>query len=236
MTPIFRSTIRTPARGTTRAQLAMENKLLRAMWNTTDIGAQQGKDLVRADMAGAGLGRLAGAIGAGSDKRRGRVHRTADGFKVSGDIHVRGRSERTLGAIEIYSEGGEIVPTKGWLWIATPEIPARAQRRKMTPALYNATGLAQRIGPLVKIDGRHPGEALLIVRNVTVDRFGRAGRARRLPKRGAIGASRERVDFIIAFVGIRRTSRGQRIEPRRVAAQAAANQPRILAQELRNVR
>jgi hypothetical protein len=82
----------------------------------------------------------------------------------------------------------------------------------MTPARYNAGGYASRIGPLEFMPGRNGGEALLIVRNVTTDRFGR-GRARRLPRRGGIGGSRERKDFIVAFVGIRRTARSQRVNP-----------------------
>jgi hypothetical protein len=94
------------------------------------------------------------------------------------------------GAIEAYTEGAEITPKRSpWLWISTDEIPRRAGRYRMTPALYRATGLESRIGPLVQIPGRHRGEALLIVRNVTVDRFGRRGKARRLPKRGAVGAA-----------------------------------------------
>lgn len=233
---IFRAVIRTPARGTARAQQQMEAKLLRGMWRATDRGARDGADLVRADMAQAGLGRLGGAIGAGSDFRRQRVHQTGRGFKVSGWIHVRGRSERTLGALKIYTEGGDIAPVKGgWLWIATPEIPRLSRRRRMTPALYNANGFAQRIGPLVFVRGRHAGEALLIVRNVTVDRFGRRGKARRLPRRGAIGSTREQREFIVAFVGIRRTSRAQRVNPRRIVAATAVNQPRLLSTELRNV-
>jgi len=236
MNQIFRSTVRTPARGTARAQLRLENQLARAMARSTDKGATEGKNLIRADMVEAGLGRLAFAIGSGSDLKRQRIYRTAEGFKVSGDIHIRGRSERTRGAIQIYTQGGDITPTKGWLWIATDEIPARVNRRKMTPAIYNRSGLVDRIGPLIFRPGRHSGEAVLIVRNVTVDRFGRGRRARRLPKRGAIGATRERREFIVAFVGIKRTSRSQRIEPRRIAGQAAARQPRILETELRNVR
>jgi len=188
----------------------LERAALRQTHRVT-IDSQRG---IREAMAGADLGRLGNAIGASSDLSEGRgVHRRGEGFSASGVIFIRGRSERTLGAIRAYTQGAVINPIKGhWLWISTSEIPSRAGRFDMTPARYNASGLAARIGPLEFVPGRHGGEALLVVRNVSVDRFGR-GRARRLAKRGSLGGSRERKDFIVAFVGIRNTSRTARLDP-----------------------
>jgi hypothetical protein len=200
----------------------------------TDRVTRTAQSEIRAAMAGAGLGRLGNAIGAGSDLQEGRgVHRRgSERFSASGWIYVRGKSDRTAGAIEAYTEGADIAPRKGrWLWVATREIPGRSNRYKMTPALYNSSGLAQRIGPLEFINGRHPGEALLIVRNVSTDRFGR-GRARRLPKRGSLGGSRERKDFIVAFVGIRRTIRMQRINPETIIRANADRLGRIVVTDL----
>lgn len=185
----------------------------------------------RAAMAGAGLGRLGNALGYGSDlKKTGTVHRRgAEGFSASGWIHIRSRSERAVGAIKAYTEGAEIRPVRSpWLWIATDEIPRRAGRKKMTPALYRENGFEERIGPLIQIPGRHGGEALLIAQDVTVDRFGRRGRARRVPRRGGIGASRERKDFIVAFVGIRRTSRAARVDVRAIIKANVARIPGLI--------
>lgn len=191
-------------------------RLERAALISSDRGAREGLKELRSAMQGAGLGRLGNALGYGSDLKKGRgVHRRgAEAFSASGWIYIRSRSERAVGAIVAYTEGAEIGPVKSpWLWIATDEIPRRAGRFRMTPALYNRHGFASRIGPLFQIPGRHGGESLLIVRNVTTDRFGRRGKARRLPRRGGIGASRERRDQIVAFVGIKRTSRSARVNP-----------------------
>lgn len=204
-------------------------RLERAALKVTDRAARQSLTDLRSAMQGAGLGRLGNAITAGSDLAEGRgVHRRgAEGFSASGWLAIRSRSARALGAIEAYTEGAEIGPRKGrWLWIQTDEIPRRAGRFRMTPALYKQHGFESRIGPLQFVPGRHGGEGLLIVRNVTVDRFGRRGRARRLPRRGSVGSSREPRDYIVAFVGIRRTSRTARVDPRAIIT---ANVSRISA-------
>lgn len=189
-------------------------RLERASLAATDKAAREALPQIRGP-----LGRLGNILGAGSDLKKGRgVRRTPDGgYRASGWIHMRSKSERAVGAIQAYTEGAEIAPVRGrFLWIATDEIPRRAGRKRMTPALYRANGFENRIGPLVQIPGRHRGEALLIVRNVTVDRFGRRGKARRLPRRGAVGSSRARKDFIVAFVGIRRTSRSAKVNPKQI--------------------
>jgi hypothetical protein len=210
-------------------------RLERAALIASDRAAAAALRDLRAAMAGAGLGRLGNALGYGSDLKKGRgVHRRgAEGFSASGWVYIRSRSERAVGAITAYTEGAEITPKKSpWLWISTDEIPRLVGRRRMTPALYRSGGLESRIGPLVQIAGRHGGEALLIVRNVTVDRFGRAGKAKALPKRGAVGSSRERKDFIVAFVGIRRTSRSARVHPREIMSLQQARLPEYRAAAL----
>lgn len=190
-------------------------KLERASLVATDKAARGGLSALRGAMRGAGLGGLGNALGYGSDlKKNGRVHRIGpEGYRASGWIFVRTGSERGRGAIEAYTEGAEIRPVRSrWLWIATREIRPRVGRKRMTPDLYRKSGMEQTVGPLVSIPGRHRGERLLIVRDVTVDRFGRPGRARRVPRRGAVGGSRERKDFIVAFVGITGTSRAKRVD------------------------
>ena len=188
-------------------------------------------------MRGAGLGRLANAVGTTSDlAKSGVVHRRASGFSASGLVVVRGRSERTRGALTSAAEGGVIVPKAGqWLAIPGRDIPQRAGRKKMTPELYRATGLDSKIGPLEFVPGRRRGEALLVVRGpLSVDRFGRKGRAaRRLPKRGGLGGSRRVAEFIVAFVLIRQTQRQPRIDPQSIIAANAARLPVLLDEELR---
>jgi len=180
----------------------------------TDRASLAAKGSIREDMAGARLGRLGMAIGAGSDLRKGgRVHRFGNsGFSESGWIFIRSRSERTVGAIKIYGKSGDIFPTKGWLWIPTDNVPKRVGRYKMTPARYMQSGLATSIGPLVQIPGRHPGEALLVVNKVSIRSTGRAN-PRRLPRTGRTRAGRAAVEQLVMFIGIKRTARAQRFSP-----------------------
>jgi hypothetical protein len=210
-------------------------RLERAALIATDRAATIAKNEIRSAMSGGGLGRLGFALGSTSDLQKGRLlRRGPEGFSASGVVFVRSRSERTMGAIEAYTEGAEIGPRRGrWLWIATPDIPARSQRYRMTPARYVKNGLEQSIGPLVFIPGRHPGEALLVVRNVTVSTAGRRGSARRLPKRGGIRPGRDVKDFIVAFVGIRRTSRAARVNVRAIIAQVQQRLPELISAAMR---
>lgn len=203
-------------------------RLERASLKATDQAARAAAAQIKAGLPG----RLGGAITSGSDLRKGRnVHRIgAEGYRASGWVVLRNKSERTVGAIISATEGAEIRPVRSaWLWIATDEIPRKAGRYRMTPALYRRSGLEGRIGPLVQIRGRHGGEALYIVRNVTVDRFGRRGKARRSPRRGAIGGGRERRDFIVAFVGIRNTSRSAVVDARQIISLEQARLPEYRA-------
>lgn len=202
-------------------------RMERASLIATDKAARGALADIRTAMADAGLGKLGNAIGGGSDLQKGRgvTRLPGGGYRASGWVYIKGGSDRTTGAVVAYTEGAEIVPVRSqWLWIATDEIPRLAGRKRMTPELYNATGLSSSIGPLVQIQGRHNGEALLIARNVTVDRFGRPGRAKALSKRG-VGPGREFRDFIVAFVGIRRTSRSARLSPSQIISLQIARLP-----------
>jgi hypothetical protein len=191
---------------------------------------------VRAEMRGAGLGRLANAIGGGSDlAKHGIVHRREQGFSASGWVYVRGHSERTLGALTSAVEGATIVPRRGkWLAIPGRDIPQRYQRKRMTPELYRQAGLEQTIGPLEFVPSRRRGEALLVVRGpLSVDRFGRKGRhARRVTGRRTLSGSRRAASFIVAFVLIRATSRQPRVDPTTIIAAHAARLPEVFAGEL----
>ena len=200
----------------------------------TDRAARDALSTLRAQMAGAGLGRLGNAITSTSDLRRsGRVHRRgAEGFSASAIIHLRTANERTVGTIISYTEGAEISPRGPWLWIATPDLQKRVKGNyRMTPARYRAGGFEGRIGPLIQIPGRHPGEALLIVRDVTVRAAGRAN-PRRLPNSGRVRAGRVLQQQFVAFVGIRRTSRRARVNPNAIFDWARSTLPTLISQAL----
>jgi len=201
-----------------------EQRMERAALIATDQAARAATSQIRSAMRGASLGRLSNAIGATSDlQKNGRVYRRGVGFSASGIVFVRSKSDRAQGAIKAYTEGAQIAPVKGdWLWIATDNIPSRIGRYKMTPQRYVTGGLEQRIGPLVFAPGRHAGEALLIVPSVTLARSGRRGSA--LSRKSRVVASREAHDTIVAFVGIRRTSRAARVD---VPSIVRANQARL---------
>lgn len=224
---MMRASLRRPSPGVFQSHRRFAiQRSERAALIATDRASAAGKTGDRQDMAAAGLGRLGFALGSGSDlQKNGRVHRFgSSGFRASGWIFVRSRSERTLGTIQIYTEGGDILPRKGWLWIPTDNVPKRVGRYRMTPKRYMQSGLASSIGPLVFIPGRHGGEGLLVVKNVTTRTAGRPN-PRRLPRSGRARAGREVQDMIVMFVGIRRTSRTQRVNPSSQHRQQQARLP-----------
>ncbi|WP_126516779.1 hypothetical protein [Sphingobium amiense] len=208
----------------------MENAALVA----TDRAARLAVSTLRAQMASAGLGRLGNAVTSSSDLRSsGRVHRRgAEGFSASGIVHLRTANERTVGAIISYTEGAEITPRGPWLWIASDDLQKRVKGNyRMTPAQYRAGGYERRIGPLIQIPGRHPGEAVLIVRNITTRAVGRAN-PRRLPNSGRVRAGRVLQDQFVAFIGIRRTARRARVNPNAIFDWARSNLPTFISQAL----
>ena len=195
----------------------------RSMLVATDTASRNALRDIRTSNA---LGRLGNALGHFSDLKKGKGFRFgSSGFSASGGIAIKTKNERTVGAIISYTEGSEILPTKGrWLWFPTPELAIkRIGRKKITPALYNASALPQRLGPLVFIPGRHAGEALLIIRNVQTALSGRR-RPIKGSRSGVARAGRQQQEQIVAFVGIRRTARTQRID---VPAIMRANAARV---------
>ena len=207
----------------------------RAALVASDRAARSAKADIRGAMAGAGLGRLGFAIDATSDlaKGRGVLRRGAEGFSASGVVFVRSKSDRTLGTIEAYTEGAEIAPRRGgWLWIAQPDIPSRAGRYRMTPALYVSSGLEAKIGKLRFVRGISANVALLVVDNASVDAFGRPGRARGRTKRGGVRAGQVAKTFLVAFIGIRRTSRSARVDVRSIMRAAQRDLNRFIGEAL----
>lgn len=216
----------------------MLNALERSALIAVDQVSTRGKDAIRGEMKAAGLGNLGNAIASGSDLQKGRVTRTPFGFRVSSWIYIRGaKNERTTGAIAAYTRGATITPRRSeYLWIATPELGRKfagggKYRKRLTPATYRANGLEEKIGPLVFVRGRSAGEALLIVRDISVDRFGRGGSrgARRLPKRGRLGDTRVQKQQIVAFIGIRQTTRNKRLDPVSIIRREVGQFPNMVA-------
>lgn len=207
-----------------------QRQIERAALAATDRAARTATKNMRAAMRGARLGGLANVIGATSDQRKaGRVYRVGTGFSASGTVFVRSKSDRTLGAIESYTEGASIRPVKGrWLWIPTRDIPARAGRSRMTPALYRANGFENRIGPLIFVRGKSRDEAFLMVENVTLRSGGQRGSARR--RKSRVSASRVARDKIVAFIGIRQTSRHARVNVTGILDAAQAELPELFAE------
>lgn len=181
------------------------------------------------------LGRLGNALGHFSDLKKGKVYRFGkEGFAASGGIAVKTRNERTHGALISMIEGADILPVKGpWLWIATPELAIkRVNKKKITPALYRSGGFEQRLGPLVQIPGRHAGEALLIIKNVQTSISGNR-RPIKGARSGIARAGREQKAFIVAFVGIRRTSRTSVINVKAIVRAASERISQYMSDEIR---
>lgn len=233
---VIGASIRGPGRGIfAQFRQSVGQQLEAAALTATDQAGTLAGRQIQAAMRSAGLGKLANAIRTDSDLRKGgRIKRTGQGFSASGSVFVRGRNERTLGAVDAYLGGGADIRSRrgGWLWIATDNIPARAGRYRMTPMRYRSAGLESRIGPLVEVPGRSAGERLLIVERVTVS--GRKGSARRMPKTGGVRRGRQARDVIVAFVGIKSTSRQARVDPTQILESVQAKLPELIAAALRS--
>lgn len=210
-----------------------EQRMERAALIAVDQGRRVALGNVRSDMQGAGLGRLGNALGSNSDLSRGRgVHRNSRGFSASGALFIRSGSDRSRGAIEAYTQGAEIQPVRSrWLWIPTDNIPRVSMRYRMTPALWNQNGLNQRIGPLVTIRSVN-GNPLLIVKNVGVDLTGRKRSAKSLTKAGYPRKGQVEKEFLVAFIGIPRTSRAARVNVKAIMEAISADLPALFEQAL----
>lgn len=214
--------------------LAIDRRLELAALEATDQAARIALKSIRAAMQGAGLGRLGNGLGAASDLSSGRgIHRRGrDAWSASGVVFVRSRSARTRGALESYTSGADIRPTRGrWLWIATDQIPARAGRFKMTPELYVKSGLEQRIGKLVFLRSVN-GNPLLAVENVGISLAGKSRSARSLKRNGQARKGQIAKQLLIAFIGIPRTSRAARVDVQSIIGGVQADLPRLFAAAL----
>lgn len=216
-----------------RFQRDSEGRLQAAALRATDKASRAALNMVRDQMGRAGLGRLGQGVGAGSDAvKRGVVRQSGHGWSASGWLHIRSGSDRSRGTIEAYTAGADITPKRSpYLWISTDQIPLRAGRERMTPALYIRRGFDRKIGPLVPATA-DDGTPLLLVRNVGVSASGKARSARSLTKRGRPRKGQVEQQVIVAFFGIRRTSRAARVDVNAIVEAAHRSLPDLIAKEL----
>lgn len=169
----------------------------------TDFAGERAFRRQQAMIKSVGLGNLSKAVGWTSAKKKGQTGRTPyAAIFPKGD-----REARPAQALEAYSKGVTIRAVNGeWLAFATAAIPKRVGRRKITPKLYNNSGLATSIGKLIFRKVK-PNLALLVVRKVSLSP--KTGRAKALGPRG----TRTRIvpeKDVVAFVLIRQTRRARR--------------------------
>ncbi len=208
-------------------------RLERAALVATDRASKDALKDVRASFAGSDLGRYSKAIGQFSDLTKGKVFRRGkEAFSASGGLAIKTKNERTVGAIKSYTEGAEILPVKGrYLWFATDEIPKRAGRMKMTPELYRAKGFESKIGPLIFVPNIN-GRPLLVVKNASVNEAGKARSAKSRKKGGGLRKGQRAKEFIVAFIGIPRTRREQRVDVEAIMRTHAARVGEMVNNEL----
>lgn len=234
---MIRADVRAPTRGMVDTYRRYTIQTFeRAGVRTVDRVARIGKTNMRQAMRGAGLGGLGNAIDSNADEKVVRYGR--DGFSTSARFFTRTRSERTLGAIEAYTEGAEIRPTRSrWLWIPTDDIQRRAGNykkgggKRMTPALWRQTGLDRKIGRLFQIKSVN-GYPLLVLQDVGVSAAGTSRSVKGLTKKGLPKKGQVKKELIVAFVGIPRTSRRARVNLTSILNGVRSQMPAIFASEL----
>jgi len=198
----------------------------------TDRAAREGQKAVQERIRSVGLGRLAGAVGYTSAKRK--RDNNGDPYGV---IYARGGDESQAGgALESYSRGSTIVPRQGnWLAFPTKAVPrfvsVGGRRFRTTPQLYNASGLVSSIGPLIfkPISSRR---AVLVVRRASVSI--RTGRAKTPNKRKSKASTREK--DVVLFVLIRVTRRAQRFDQRKIMQAYGQRVPQYMREALDQMR
>jgi len=188
---------------------------------------KQAKEDTRRAIQQAGLGRLAGAVGAISTAQRSRLRSRTGG--AIGIIYARGKTEsRANQTLLAYSQGADIFPNAGKQWLAFPTsaIPTRVGRKKMTPKLYRSSGLVSSIGKLRFVpDAKKGNVAYLVAHKVTVSR--RTGRAK--ARNGKVPRGSDAKRDVVAFVLLKYTRRARRFDQARVMSAANDMQPAFAA-------
>lgn len=207
----------------------LDRRQIRAAQRAVDRSSRLGQARVKNQIRAVGLGRLEKVVGHSSSLKKGDRGRHPWGV-----IFAKGQNDpddRGAGALEAYSEGAVIVPKMslwgGWLWIPTNRIPKRVRRYKITPALYNRSGLVQSIGPLIfKRISRN--KAILVIRRVSLSP--KTGRAKAMGNR----KTRTRIPMaeVVAFVGIKLTRRSKRFDQVQIMRLAAQMVPKFMDEDM----
>lgn len=216
-----------------------DQSLERAALRATDTARLRAIARFRSQMSGAGLAGLGRAVSSTSDFKKGRgvYRRGGKSWSASGIVYQRARSPRSTGALESYLYGADIRPVRSrWLWIPTDEIQrivgTGANKRRLTPALWKSRGLETKVGPLVTIRSVN-GNPLLVARNVGVNAAGKPRSAKSLTKAGRPRKGQRLKEFVVAFVGIPRTSRAARVDIDQIMNAVRMELPMLFANELR---
>lgn len=205
----------------------------RAAIEATDIAGEKMYRQTQAKMRSVGLGKLPNAIGFTSAKRK----KTYDPrYGPYGVMFARGSDESLAGgALESYTQGATITPENGgWLAVPTAAAPrlvnVGGKRKRLTPAMWEAAGLNQRIGKLIFRQIRS-NLALLVVRKVSLS--AKTGQARALGKTKPKTRIVPQKDVVV-FVLIRQTRRAKRFDKDEIALFYHNRMPDYLSRILRD--
>lgn len=214
--------VRTIAR---QASADYQRALGRAVSTAVDRAGKEAWYAVQAKIRSVGLGNLSKAVGFTSSLRR--KDNSGDPYAV---IFAKGGDESLAGgALESYSQGADIRTKDGkeWLAFATSALPRKTGRWRLTPELYNKSGLVTSIGKLI-FRPIGPGKALLVIKNVSLS--AKDGRAKALGPRG----TRTRIPQkeIVAFILIRVTRRAKRFDKDDIVFASSAKVPDYIQDEL----
>lgn len=205
---------------------------VRAAHIAVDRATRDAHRNMQAKMKSVGLGRLDRAVGVKTSEKKARGKRFAWGavFAKGGD------DSRAGGALEAYSRGTTIKPVnQDWLWFQTDAIQRKVsvggRLKRITPALYNRSGLATTVG---KLNFRRisANRALLVVRNVSVSP--KTGRAKHLAK-GKKTRTRIPMKEIVVFVGIKWTRRAKRFDKDEIMSAANDLVATYMQQEMETI-
>lgn len=202
----------------------------KAAVQATHHASQRAQKHIQAKVKSVGLGRLSNAVGQTSSLRK----RQTEG-RPYGVIYARSGSKSDIGragaALEAYSRGSTITPHKEWLAFATDAVPRLVGGRRLTPKLYNSSGMANSVGKL-RFRAISQKLALLVVRNVSL--HPKTGRAK------ALGPRRPRTRVVpdkdtVVFVLIRVTRRAKRFDKDTLVKLYHGKVPDYIARAMRDL-
>lgn len=209
-----------------------ERDLRTACLNATDQASKDAQRDLQERIRAVGLGRLSGAVGQTSTKKRRSAN---DSDNIYGAIYARGGDDSLGGgALEAYSQGAVIRPGPGRSYLAIPTAAVQryisaglGRRFRLTPGIFNISQLTSKIGKL-EFRPLPNGNALLLIKNVTVSP--KDGRALRAGK----GRSRTRIHQkeVVAFVLIRETRRTKRFDKDAIVRIRAQQMPDYIQNEM----